>query len=82
VQPHGVRPGVGAEERGRTAVGPQQAEQHTDGGGLTRAVRAEEAVDLTGLDREIETVEGTDRAEGLRQGAHVDDRGHGEVLSR
>jgi hypothetical protein len=39
-----VPPGVAAEQPGRPGVGPQQAEQDAEGGGLPGPVGAEEAV--------------------------------------
>ena len=42
----GVRGGVVAEDAGAAAVGPVEAEQAADGGGLAGPVRAEEAEDL------------------------------------
>jgi hypothetical protein len=46
VQRGGVPPRVAAEQRDLAAVAAQQAEEDADGGGLARAVRAEEGVHL------------------------------------
>ena len=58
----GVAPRVVAEDGGLAGGGAGEPEQDADGGGLARAVRAEEAVDLTGFDVEVEAVEGVDLA--------------------
>jgi hypothetical protein len=67
VQLGGVPPGVAAEQAGLPGVGAQQAEQDADGRGLPGAVGAEEAVDLAGVDGQVETVERSCLAEGLHQ---------------
>ena len=67
VQLDRVAPGVPAEQLGGAGVGAQQSEQDADGGGLPGAVGAEEAVDLTGLDVEVEAVQRVGPAEGLVQ---------------
>ncbi len=46
--------------------------EDADQGGLARAVGAEEAVDLAGVDREVEVVDGADGGAG---GAEVADEG-------
>ena len=46
-----------AEDRHTAAVGLDQPEQRTQGGGLARAVRPQESVHLTGLDDHVETVQ-------------------------
>ena len=71
-----VAPRVAAEQPDRAGVGAQQAEQDADGGGLAGAVRAEEAVHLSGGDRQVEPVEGLGGAEGLVQPLNVDDVVH------
>ena len=72
-----VTPGVAAQEGDGAGVGADEAEEDADGGGLPRAVRAEEAVHLAGLHLEVEAVEGDDRAEGLAQAGHGDGSAHG-----
>ncbi len=65
---------VPADERG-AGRRRQQGGQHVDGGGLARAVGPEEAVDLAGLDAQVDAV---DRARPLlelpHQTAHFDRR--------
>jgi hypothetical protein len=56
--PHDV---VAADPRAPTGRGEQRRE-HVDGRGLSRAVRAEEAVDLTGGDVEVDARDGPDPA--------------------
>ena len=72
VQRHRIAPWVAAEQPDGAAVGAQQAEQHADGGGLTRAVRAEEAGDVTRRDSQIQTVECLGVAERLVQSLDFD----------
>src|SRR3954452_15432408 len=57
----GVRTAVHGD---RAAGGPVQADDHAHGGGLAGAVRAEEAGDLAGPDREAYAVDGGLRAVG------------------
>jgi hypothetical protein len=78
VQGDGVVPRVVAEQPCGAGVGAQQAEEYADGGGLTGAVRAEEAVHLPGPDVEIEAVERAQPAEGLHETGNRD-RGGGCV---
>jgi hypothetical protein len=85
VQCDGVVPGIAAEQPGGPGVGAQQTQQNTDGGGLARAVGAEEAVDLAGLHREVESVQGPGLAEGLDQAGCGDGGcycGHGSETTR
>ena len=49
-----------------------QAEDHPHRGGLARAVRAEEAGDPPGTDREAQVVDRGDRAEALAEPLHLD----------
>ncbi|NYH51241.1 hypothetical protein HNR06_000830 [Nocardiopsis arvandica] len=77
VQCDGVAPRVAAEHRGGAAVGADEAEQDPDGGGLARAVGAEEAVDLSGTHGEVEAVQGPCRPVGLGEVDGGDGRGHG-----
>jgi hypothetical protein len=67
VQLGGVAPGVAAEQPDLSRVGPQEAEDDPDGGGLAGAVGAEEAVHLAGGDGEVEPVERPRPPEGLDQ---------------
>src|SRR5262249_33736711 len=60
-----------------TAGGREHSRQHTHGGRLAGAVRAEEPDDLTGRDAERDAPHRFDRTEGLGQ---VDDADH-EALS-
>ena len=60
MQGDGVPPGIAAEDGRLAGGGAGEPEQHADGGGLPRAVRAEEAVDLPGFDVEVEAVESVD----------------------
>ena len=53
----GVDPRVAAKELHRAGVGAQQAQKYPNGGGLSRAVGAEEARHLAVGDRKIEPVE-------------------------
>ena len=62
-----VAPRVAAEQAHGSAVGPEQAEQHADGGGLACAVRPEEAGDVTRRDGQVEAVESFRAAERLGQ---------------
>ncbi len=72
----GVVPGVGAEEAGGAAVGAEHAEQDADGGGLSRPVRAEEAVGLAFVDAQVELVERGHVTEALDEFLGSDDSGH------
>jgi len=76
VQRRGVPPGVAAED-GRFARGlAREAEADADGGGLACAVRAEEAVHLTGGHLEIEAVEGVHASVALGEAARADHSVH------
>jgi hypothetical protein len=72
VQVDGVAPGVTAQQRGLAPVLAQQAEQDPDGGGLARAVRAEEGVHLTRTDLQVQAVQGRGPAERLAQVPDLD----------
>ncbi len=61
----GIAPRIAAEQAHGAAVGSEQPEQDADRDRLARAVRSEEAVDLTGANLEIEPVEGPGGTEGL-----------------
>jgi hypothetical protein len=67
-----VGPRVAAEQPGRARVGVQEPEEDTDRRGLAGAVGAEEPGDLSGLDGEVEAVQGVDRAEALAQVVDLD----------
>src|SRR5215207_2496318 len=66
--------GRSAEEPRLTAGRPHEAEQDLDGGGLARPVRAEEAEDLAGLDRQVQPVERGLAAVLLAESARLDRR--------
>lgn len=72
VQGDGVFPRVLAEQLGGAGVGAQEPEQDADGGRLAGAVGAEEAVDLTGVDGEVEAVQCVRAAERLVQSGDGD----------
>ena len=55
----------------------QQAAQHADGGGLARAVRAEEAVDVRARHGQVDVVDRDQRAEALGQPARADGESRG-----
>ena len=57
VRGHRVGPGVHAEQFGPAAGGPVDAEQQPDRGRLPGPVRAQVAVHLAGLDRQVEGIE-------------------------
>ena len=59
----GVAPGVLAEDCDRAGAEPELAEQSADRGRLAGAVGAQEAVDLTGADGQVQSVQGGDGAE-------------------
>ena len=63
VQRGSVAPRIAAEQPGRPAAGPQQAEQDPDGGGLTRPVRPEEAVHLPGRHGQVKRLQRAGPAE-------------------
>jgi hypothetical protein len=69
-----------AEQFVAAGGGPDQAEKHTDGGGLAGAVGAQEAVHLAAGDRQVDAVHGDLAAEPLGQptaGDRGHERGHG-----
>lgn len=63
-----------------SVVGLVGAGEDLDEGGLAGAVLAEEAVDLAGLDVEVDAVEGADAGEGLGDAGHREQRWCGCVL--
>jgi hypothetical protein len=65
VQLDRVAPRVLLKQFDIPGVGTKQAEQHANGRGLARAIRAEKPVDLAGLDRKVQTVQGPRRSEVL-----------------
>jgi hypothetical protein len=67
-----IAPRIASEQGRRSAVGPKEAEQDADRCRLSRTVRAQESVDLTGRDRELEAVEGAGRTERLYELVYLD----------
>src|SRR5262249_54575438 len=65
---------VGPGHPRRALAGLEQPAQHADGGGLARAVGAEDAEDLAGADVEGDVVDRPDRPETLGQPADLDRR--------
>ena len=83
MQLDGVAPRVLTKQFDIAGVGAKQAEQDANGRGLARAVRTEKPVDLTDLDRQVETVERARRSEALRETRSRDGVGHaGTLLAR
>ena len=76
VQLDRVVPRITAEQLDVPRVGAQQPEEHANRRRLARAVRAEEPVDLAGLDRQIQPVERARRSERLHQTGHADRGSH------
>jgi hypothetical protein len=76
--PHfvGMLEHVDARDDRLAAVGPEQRRQAADGGGLTRAVRPEQAEDRALRDIEIDAVQSPYVAEGLHQAFGVDGAWH------
>jgi hypothetical protein len=72
VQPGRVPPRIAAQQPGLAAVGPEQAEQNPQRGGLAGAVRAEERVHFAGPDSQVKAVERADRTEPLLQPVDLD----------
>src|SRR5207253_1785696 len=62
---------VAAEEPDRAAVAPDQPEQHSHRRRLAGAVRAEEAVDVTRLDGEVDVVDGGQVAVAFDEAAYL-----------
>ena len=63
-----------AADRGGAGGRPDQAEQHPQRGGLAGPVGAEEAGDASGLDREVEVLDGGEVAEALGEAVYLDAR--------
>ena len=76
VQCGGLGPRVAAEERRLASRRTGQPQQDAERGGLPGAVRSEEAVDLAGVDREVESVEGDGAPEPLLEASGADDGVH------
>ena|GEM_PF-6267924 len=68
----GLADHVVARHERRAGGGAQEGGEDADQGGLAGAVGAEKAVDLSGVDREVEVVDGADGGAG---GAEVADEG-------
>ena len=66
---------IDAEDRRRAPRRPHEIQQQPDRRGLSRAVRAEKAVDLPALDLEREILDGDDRSVVLGQTVGADGRG-------
>ena len=58
--PGGIRHNAAAQQPGVAAVGPGQARQHFDGGGLACAVDAQQGEQLPLTDRQVQAVHGGD----------------------
>jgi len=48
---------IDAEDRDRAGVGPQEARNHAQSGGLASAVGADQGVEFTGVNCEVEAVD-------------------------
>jgi hypothetical protein len=70
----GVLPWIAVEHRGAAGIGPQQTQQDADRRCLARTVGTEEAMDLAGRDRQIQTVECASAPKTLHQAGHRDRR--------
>src|SRR5207302_9561765 len=73
---------AGTEDLDRSPGRVDQAEGHPDRRGLARTVRAEEAVELAALDREIEPVDGSQLAVPLGEADRPDRCRHGRASAR
>lgn len=62
----------GSQQLDGPGVGPGQAQDHVEGGGLACAIGSEEGDHLAGADGEIKVVNGDEVAEGLAQTAGTD----------
>jgi hypothetical protein len=69
----GLRPAP-AEHANHAGIGPDQAEQHPQEGGLAGPVGSEDAVHLAGRHAEGDVVDRPDRSERLGHADHVDSR--------
>jgi len=80
---HGERaPHRRTEDRQGAAIGHRQPEQEAQKRGLPGTVGPDEAVDLSGVDVEVDAVEGDDVAEGLGETARQDRSGRFHGFSR
>ena len=70
-------PGNVAQHAGRAAGGPHQTYKNLDRGGLAGTVRADEAEDLSSLQRDRQVVERGELAESLGEFVRFDDGGLG-----
>ncbi len=73
---------AGTKDLDRSPGRVDQAEGHPDRRGLARTVRAEEAVELAALDREIELVDGGQLAVPLAEADRPDRCRHGRASAR
>ena len=73
MQVHGIEPWITAKDAHSTSVGPQQAEQDPQRGGLPGSVGSQESVDLPLGHAQVESVERLGPTESLDQADHVDD---------
>ena len=71
-----LRPGVQPEDPGAAALGPDQAQEHPDRGGLAGAVRAQEAEDLALVDVGLQVDDAAALAIPPGQAAQLDRLGH------
>ena len=67
---------IESEQPNRSLVRADQAEQHPERGGLPRAVRPEIPVDVTGLDGQVDVIDGDDLAVALDEAPCLDWRRH------
>ena len=67
--------GGGPQKLDRPRVGPGQSQEHVEGGGLARAIGAQEGDHLSGPDGQVEVVDGDETAEELAQATGVNRRG-------
>ncbi len=63
----GMRVEIDAEDFDASGAGREQAGQHFDGGGFTRAIGAEEAEELSGGDAQVDVVNGYEFSEAAGQ---------------
>jgi hypothetical protein len=66
-----------SQQRNLTSSRRDEAEQHTDGGGLARAIGAEKAVDCPARNRHVDVIDSNLAPEPLRQPAGEDGLGIG-----
>jgi hypothetical protein len=63
------------------AIGLDQRGEHADGGGLARAIRAEQAIHLAASNGDVDAVHGARGTEALREPSGFDGERHGELAS-